>query len=97
MPNYAAPPAPPTNTMAIVSLVAGILSWVLLPIIGSIVGLITGYMGRKEIRESNGQQTGDGLALAGIIISAANLIVICLISLCAMVVIFGAAISSSNR
>jgi uncharacterized membrane protein len=34
----------------------------------SLVGLILGYVARKEIRASNGSLSGDGLALAAIII-----------------------------
>lgn len=63
-----APAGPPTNGMAIASLIASILGLTLFPTIGSIVGLVLGYMARKEIRESGGAMTGDGLATAGIII-----------------------------
>jgi hypothetical protein len=54
--------------MAIVSLVASILGWTLVPLIGAIVGVITGHMAKKEIRDSNGALTGDGLATAGLVI-----------------------------
>lgn len=63
---YYAPP--PTSTMAIVSLIASILGWTIVPVIGSIVGVITGHMAKKEIRESGGRLGGDGLATAGLII-----------------------------
>lgn len=63
-----------TNTMAIISLLAGLSSWVFLPIIGAIVGLITGFMSRDEIKKSAGAETGDGLAVAGIVISSLNLL-----------------------
>ena len=64
--------APPStgvknSTMAIVSLIAGIVGLTLLPLIGSVTALITGYMARKEIRESAGALSGDGMALAGVI------------------------------
>jgi hypothetical protein len=64
--------APPStgvknSTMAIVSLIAGIVGLTLLPLIGSVTALITGYMARKEIRESAGAISGDGMALAGVI------------------------------
>lgn len=77
-PNLASAPAPmfapKTNTLAIISLVSGLVSWVLLPVVGGIVGLITGFMGRSEIKKSNGAETGDGLAVAGIIISGLNVL-----------------------
>jgi hypothetical protein len=64
---------PPTSTMAIVSLVAGIASWVILPFIAAIVAVITGNMAKKEIRESGGTVSGEGLAKAGVILGYVNL------------------------
>ena len=63
-------PAPfrQTSSLAIVSLVAGILSWILVPLIGSIVAIITGHMARAEIRRSAGTKDGDGLAIGGLIL-----------------------------
>ncbi len=57
-----------TSTMAIVSLIAGIVSWILLPLIGAIVAVITGHMAKSEIRNNSGRLTGDGLATAGMIL-----------------------------
>jgi hypothetical protein len=37
------------------------------PFLGSIAAVITGTIGRKEIAASNGAETGDGLATAGVI------------------------------
>jgi hypothetical protein len=54
--------------MAIVSLVMGILGLSLLPILGSIVAVVTGYMARNEIRQSMGNLGGEGLATAGLIL-----------------------------
>jgi uncharacterized membrane protein len=54
--------------MAIASLIASILGVTLIPTIGSIIGVILGYMARKEIRESHGAMGGEGMAKAGIII-----------------------------
>jgi hypothetical protein len=39
----------PTNTMAIVSLVSGILSWFMFPVIGALVAVVAGHMARNEI------------------------------------------------
>jgi hypothetical protein len=58
---------PPTSTLAIVSVIAGIVGFSAMPIIGGIVALITGYMARKETRATPPTASGDGLALAGII------------------------------
>lgn len=56
------------STLAIVSLVTGILGWTILPFIASIVAVITGHLAKKEIRESGGLISGDGMALAGLIL-----------------------------
>ncbi len=61
------PPARPNSTMAIISLVTGILGLTLVPVIGGVVALITGYMAKREIRDSGGALGGDGLATAGIV------------------------------
>jgi hypothetical protein len=54
--------------MAIVSLISGILGLTLIPVLGSIVALVTGYMARNEIRASGGTVGGGGLATAGLIL-----------------------------
>ena len=76
LPGYAPPASLPgapvpiaapksTNGLAIASLVLGILCvwWV-----GSILALIFGYVARGQIRESNGSQGGNGMAIAGIVL-----------------------------
>jgi hypothetical protein len=62
------PPARRESTLAIISLITGILGWTLLPFISSIVAVITGHLAKKEIRESGGTMSGDGMALAGLIL-----------------------------
>ena len=57
----------PTSTLAIISLIAGLLGFTMFPFIGSIVAIITGMMAQKETRAIPPQASGDGLALAGII------------------------------
>jgi hypothetical protein len=57
----------PTSTLAMISLIAGILGFTMLPIIGSIVAILTGYSARKETRAVPALAGGDGLATAGII------------------------------
>jgi hypothetical protein len=37
-------------------------------IVGSVLGIVFGVIARRKIRESGGMLTGDGLALAGMII-----------------------------
>jgi hypothetical protein len=76
-PQYA--PSPPTNTMAVVSLVSGIVAWFILPLLAAIVAIITGHMARNEIRNSHGMQGGDALALIGLILGYLNLVVSCIV------------------
>lgn len=68
-----------TNTMAVVSLISGIVSWVAIPLIAAVIAIITGHMARGEIRAGGGFQEGDGLALAGLILGYLNLVVSCII------------------
>lgn len=56
----------PNNSMALVSLIAGIAGLTLLPGIGSIVAVITGHMARREI-ERTGEE-GRSLATGGLIL-----------------------------
>ncbi len=65
-----------TSTLAIISLVSGILSWVVFPFIGALVAIVTGHMARNEIRNNYGMQ-GDGLALIGLILGYLHLISFC--------------------
>jgi uncharacterized membrane protein len=59
-------PARPTNSLAIVSLVAGCAQFVVCPIIGAVVAIITGHISRRQIRKTGEQ--GGGMALAGLIL-----------------------------
>lgn len=65
----AATPAPKsTNTMAILSLIAGIAGLSIIPFLGSVVAVILGPIAKREIAASAGAQTGEGLATAGTIL-----------------------------
>lgn len=60
------PATPPTNGLAIASLVVSIGSVVFCCGLPGIVGAILGHVARKQIREEG--QAGDGMALGGIIV-----------------------------
>jgi len=77
-----------TNTLAIVSLVSGILGWTLLPWLGSIVAIITGHMARAEIRRNLDTMEGDGLAIGGLVLGW-TMIALSLIGLLLVVLFFG--------
>ncbi len=85
---YPIAPARPTSSTAIVSLVAGLLSWILLPWIGSIVAIIAGHMARSEIRRSDGALDGDGMALAGMVLGYVQ-IGLTLVALIGLFLFFG--------
>lgn len=59
------PAGPRTNTLAIVSLIASISAFVVLPFLGSVAGVITGHLALSQIGRTGEQ--GRGLALGGLI------------------------------
>ena len=67
------PVQPRTNGLAITSLVFGVLGFLVLPIVGSLVGLACGIPAKRSIERSNGRETGRELAIAGIILSSVGL------------------------
>jgi hypothetical protein len=72
-PSFSTPPSGPSpevpnSATAMISLITGILGLTFLPVIGSIVALITGSMAKKEILESNGTLGGEGMAQVGVIL-----------------------------
>jgi len=83
MPAYA---APRTNSLAVVSLVAGIAAWIICPLIGAIVAVVSGHIARNQIKTSG--EAGGGLALAGLILGYAHL-ALSVIGLILVVVVFG--------
>lgn len=74
-------PSNQTSSLAIASLISGLLSWFLFPIIGAIVAVITGHSAKNEIRASGGRLSGDGMATAGLILGYIQL-GLTVISLC---------------
>jgi len=77
----------PTSTLAIVSLIAGILGFTMLPVIGSVVAILTGYAARKETRAVPAVVSGDGLATAGIIMGWIQ-VVLGVVGFCCFMVYF---------
>jgi len=78
----------PTNQLAIVSLVAGVASYFLFPVIGAVIAIITGHMARSQIRKTG--ESGNGLAVAGLILGYVHLALGLLIGLFVVVVVLGA-------
>ena len=78
-------PAPKNNSNAIVSLVFGILGWVVLPLIGPIVAIVAGHIALRQIKIQEGQQDGRGMAIAGLILGYLQIVL--LIVICGIVAI----------
>ena len=79
-------PVRTTNTLAILSLVFGIVCWIAIPFIGAIVAVVCGHAARNEIRRSPpGAYDGEGLAVAGLILGYTHLALFAL----AIMLIFG--------
>jgi len=77
---------PHNSSTAIISLIAGITGWTVLPFLGAIVAIITGHMAKSEIKKSMGMVTGNGMATAGLILGYSSIALgICL--LCVLVIL----------
>lgn len=75
------PMAAPTNGWAIASLVCAICAWFIVPFIGAIAGIICGHVALGEIKRSEGRQEGRGMAIAGLIISYAQIaLAVCIVA-----------------
>jgi len=83
--------SPKTNALAVVSLAVSLLGVILtwfIPIITQIAAIICGHIARSQVKKSQGNQTGSGMALAGLIISYLVLFIFIIV-----VVIIGATLS----
>lgn len=64
-----------TSPLAIISLVTGIIGLLCCNyFVLSIAAIVTGFLGRKQIRESGGAQKGDGMAKAGFILGIVGVV-----------------------
>ena len=66
--------------MAIASLVLGLV-WIYG--IGSVLAIIFGFIAKKNIRNSNGMETGGGMATAGIVLGIIGAAILLLIIIAA--------------
>ncbi len=69
------PPAPPpapaqpqTSALALASLATGLAAWFILPVIGAVAAVVTGFLAQSEIRASQGRLTGTAFATAGLVL-----------------------------
>jgi uncharacterized protein DUF4190 len=82
--------AAPTNSLAVVSLISGILSWVLCPVIGGIVAVVSGHSARSQIKTSG--EAGGGLAIAGLVLGYISLGLVALALLFWLILLGGLAV-----
>ena len=80
---------PQNSTLAIISLVAGILGLTFLPGLASIIAIITGYMAQKEIQESGGRLEGENLARIGLILGWISVALGVLVVACVLIFVLG--------
>jgi magnesium-transporting ATPase (P-type) len=81
-------PILPSSTLAMVSMIAGILSFTLFPFIASIVAIWAGYEARKETRSVPPKASGDGMATAGIVMGWIQ-IGLTVVGICCVIAYFG--------
>jgi hypothetical protein len=63
-----------TSGTAIASLIFGVLTWIMLPVLGAILAVILGHLARGEIRRAPpGSIDGDGMAVAGLVLGYVHL------------------------
>lgn len=86
----------PNSSQAVISLIAGIVTWILpfIPFIPALVAVIFGHNARREIRQSGGRLSGDGLALIGMVLGYLYL-ALAVIGICFVAFFFALAVSSS--
>ena len=56
------------SALAIISLVSGILGVLPVPLLASVVAVVTGHLARSEIRREPERYDGDGMAVAGLVL-----------------------------
>ena len=96
VPVLPAQPSKRTSVAAIISLVAGILTWFSVPLlflviptpICAIAAIVAGHMARAEIRRAPDQVEGNGLALTGLILGW-SLVAIVVLSIVVAILFLG--------
>ena len=103
-PGGAAPPPPPvgqpaaqTTKLPVWSFIFGLASFIqCLPLIGGIVAIVTGVMGRKRAKQLN---QSSGLATAGIVLGILGLIISLIVTIILIstgFALFGAVVNQTN-
>lgn len=69
-------PTAPNNPAAVVSLVSGILAWVLLPIIGALVAIVAGHTAIGQLQLPDAAERGRRAAVIGLVLGWLQLLVL---------------------
>jgi hypothetical protein len=69
-PQYVYTVTPPKNDLGVWSLVTGILSWILCPVVLGVVAIAMGHASKRAVKE--GQANNPGMATAGLILGWIN-------------------------
>lgn len=85
---YQMPVIKKQNEWAIVSLIGGIAGLTILPLIGSLFGVIGGNLAKKQIMQNPETQTGEDLAKWGSILGWIG-IGLSVVALCVIILAFG--------
>ncbi len=89
--------APKTNALSLVSLISALVGLFIVPVIGSIVAVVTGHISLHQLKTSG--ETGRGMALAGVIIGwiSVGLMVIGIVILIWFLAVLAASGAASYR
>jgi hypothetical protein len=90
------PMAPGSSGLAVASMVFGILEWCGLPFVGAILAVVMGHMARREIRESGGRLTGEGMATVGLVSGYVQLALVAAVMLIGAVIVVGGIVAGSR-
>jgi hypothetical protein len=80
---------PATNGLAVASLVFGIISWFMCPLVGGVVAIITGHVAHGQIRRTG--ESGNGMATAGLVLGYIHIAALVLTLAITIVVLGGLA------
>jgi hypothetical protein len=75
------------NTLALVSLVSGVVAWFAVPFVGGIVAVVSGHLARGQIGQSGEQ--GGTLAIVGLVLGYLHLAVLLLLVVLFLLIVFG--------
>ncbi|HET7339420.1 MAG TPA: DUF4190 domain-containing protein [Candidatus Dormibacteraeota bacterium] len=78
---------PRTNSAAVASLVFGIISWFVCPVVGGVLAVVFGHVARGQIRQSG--ESGGGLAIAGLILGYFHLAAALIVGFIWLVIVGG--------